>query len=705
MSHTPAPSDNPLLEYESVPAFDRIRAEHVAPAIRAVIARLDEGLAEFERKAEPTWEGTVRRLGDLTEPLGYAWNVVNHLMAVANTPELREAHRTVQNDVVAAYMRVGQSEAAYRCLRQLREGPGWAALDDAQRRVVELSIKQAELAGVSLRGEARERFNAIQAELADLSTRFSNNLLDATRAFALVLRSPDEVEGLPASLLATAHEAARKAGDAPADQPPDPARGPWRIGLDASSYVVFMEHARRRDLREALYRAYVTRASSGEYDNQPVIERILRLRREQAALLGYRTFAELSLSQKMASTVGAVEALLDEIRAAAMPAARRELDELRTFARDALGGDELRPWDVAFYAERLREKRFGLSDEILRPYFPLPQVLDGLFALAHRLFGVRVRPADGEVPVWHPDVRYFVVQNEAGQPIASFFLDPYARPGTKRGGAWMNNALDRKRRADGSLRLPVAYLVCDQSPPAGGRPSLMSFREVETLFHEFGHGLQHMLTAVEFPEAAGINNVEWDAVELPSQFMENWCYHRETLRGIARHVDTGEPLPDALFEKLCAAKTYRAGSLYLRQIYFGTLDLALHHAYAADGSESVLDVQRRIAAENTVLPILPEDRFLCSFSHLFAGGYAAGYYSYAWAEVLSADAFGAFEEAGLDNVTAIADTGRRFRDTVLALGGSRHPMEVFRAFRGREPSTAALLRHTGLAQTADATRG
>jgi oligopeptidase A len=494
-------------------------------------------------------------------------------------------------------------------------------------------------------------------------------------------------------LLELAAQAARQAGDEAATAN----AGPWRITLDAPSYVPFMQHSRRRDLRERLYRAFVTRASSGEHDNTPLLDRILRLRREQASLLGFESFAEMSLYTKMAPDVAAVERLLGELREASWDAAGRDLDDLRALAREsgAPEADDFKNWDAAFWAERLRERRYAYSDEALRPYFPLPRVLEGLFALAGRLFGVRVRAADGEAPVWHPDVRFFCVEDPSGSPVAAFYLDPYSRPAEKRGGAWMDEVVGR-----GPGRLPIAHLVCNQIPPVGDRPSCMTFDEVHTLFHEFGHGLQHMLTTVERPLAAGIRNVEWDAVELPSQFMENWCYHRETLLGLSRHVDTGEPLPDEMFEKLRAARTFRAGSDMLRQLYFAFLDLELHQRWRPDGGESVFDVQHRVAARTTVLPPLPEDRFLCSFSHIFSGGYAAGYYSYKWAEVLSADAFSAFEEAGLEDPRAVAETGLRFRDTILALGGSRHPMDVFKAFRGREPSTVALLRQAGLAKAA-----
>jgi oligopeptidase A len=684
---------NPLLDPEAPPHFQDIRPEHVLPALRALLHHLRLDLDRLEANVAPSWDAVVEPITRITDRLSLPWGTVGHLMAVRNSDALRAAHATMQPEVVAFFIRLGQSKPIYQALKAIQTGDTWATLDATQRRIVESLVRDAELGGVGLEGDAQVRFNAIQTELAELSTRFSNNVLDATKAWALTLRSAEEIAGLPQSLLDLAAQAARQAGDesAAADT------GPWRITLDAPSFVPFMQHSRRRDLREQLYRAFVTRASTGEHDNTPLLDRILGLRREHAALLGFGSYAELSLATKMAPGVAAVERLLEELREASWDAAGRDLEELRALAREtgAPEAAELKNWDVAFWAERLREQRYAYSDEALRPYFPLPRVLDGLFALAKRLFGVRVRPADGEAPVWHPDVRFFRVEDASGAPVAAFYLDPYSRPAEKRGGAWMDECVGR---APG--RLPIAYLICNQVPPVGDRPSCMTFDEVHTLFHEFGHGLQHMLTTVERPLAAGIRNVEWDAVELPSQFMENWCYHRETLLGLSRHVDTGEPLPDELFEKLLAARTFRAGSDTLRQIYFATLDLELHHGWTPDGAESVFDVQHRVAARTTVLPPLPEDRFLCGFTHIFAGGYAAGYYSYKWAEVLSADAFSAFEEAGLDDQRAVAATGRRFRDTVLALGGSRHPMEVFTAFRGREPSTAALLRQAGLAKAA-----
>ena len=688
---------NPLLATGGLPHFDEIGPEHVGPGMGALLDELEAAFERFEAEIQPTWQSAVEPLERLGDRLERAWGVVGHLMGVKNSDALREAHEAVQPRVVTLGIRMGQSRPLYDALRTLREGSGWSALDPAQHRIVESLLRDARLAGVGLEGEARERFNAIQLELAELATHFNNHVLDATKAFALTLRSAAEAEGLPESLLQLGAQLAREAGEEQASAE----AGPWRIGLDAPCFIPFMEHARRRDLRETLYRAYVSRASSGELDNVPIIRKILTLRREEAQLLGFADFAEVSLSTKMAPDVSAVEGLLEELRGASLEPARAELTELRSLAREqgAPEAEDFALWDVAFWSERLRESRYAYSDEELRPWFPFPKVLEGLFALANRLFDVTITAADGEASVWHADVRFFRVCDAGGEPIAAFFLDPYSRPGEKRGGAWMDDCVGRSRllaATPAGVRLPVAYLVCNQAPPTNGKPSLMSFGEAETLFHEFGHGLQHMLTRVEYGLAAGIRNVEWDAVELPSQFMENWLYERDVVRGISGHVESGDPLPEALFEKIRAARNHMAGSVMLRQLYFALTDLTLHGGYDPEGAESPFDAQRRVAERTTVIPPLPEDRFLCSFGHIFGGGYAAGYYSYKWAEVLSADAFAAFEEAGLAEDEALRQTGRRYRDTVLALGGSRSPMEVFTAFRGREPTTEALLRHSGL---------
>ncbi len=684
-------SSNPLLIGKGLPPFERIQATHVVPAISQILEELKTELAHLEANLTATWTGLVEPLTQLEERLGWSWGIVGHLMGVKNSPELRQAYETVQPEVVKFYNQLSQSQPLYQGLCALQQSISWDKLAPAQQRVVEAAIRDAKLSGVGLTGATRERFNQIQLELAELSTKFSNNVLDATKAFQLKLTTKAEIEGLPPSSLSLAAQAAQAAGSKNATAK----RGPWVITLDYPSYVPFMKYSSNSQLREKLYKAFITRAAGGDWNNNPLITRILELRQEQANILGFDNYAQLSLTRKMATNVEAVEALLEELREASYDAAVRELEQLKAFAQQ----EDLKHWDLSFWGEKQREAKFAFNTEELRPYFPLPQVLQGLFDLAKRIFGVTITAADGEAPVWHPDVRYFKIADETETTIAYFYLDPYSRPQEKQGGAWMNDCIGRAKLQDG-VRLPVAYLVCNQSPTIGDKPSLMTFGEVETLFHEFGHGLQHMLTQVDYPEAAGIHNIEWDAVELPSQFMENWCYHRPTLFAMAKHYETGETLPEHYYEKLLAAKNYMSGSAMLRQLHFSIVDLELHYRYQPGGEETPSQLRERVAKNTTVMAPLPEDSFLCAFGHIFAGGYAAGYYSYKWAEVLSADAFAAFEEAGLEQEEAITSTGRRFRDTVLALGGSKHPMEVFKDFRGREPQTEALLRHSGLAVAA-----
>lgn len=701
MSINTTVTKNPLLIGQGLPPFAEIKPEHVVPAMTQLLAEVNQELTALEAQVQPTWKSLVEPLDRLSDRLTWSWGIVGHLMGVKNSPELREAYESVQPQVIQFFNKLSQSQPIYAAFKALKASQDWDSLDPAQKRIVDAAIKDAELSGIGLEGEKRDRFNTIQLELADLSTKFSNHVLDATKAFSLNLTSPDEIEGLPPSLVSLAAQVAREAGEENAT----PENGPWRITLDFPSFGPFMQHSTRSDLREKLYKAFISRASKGELDNNPLIERILQLRQEKAQLLGFNSFAELSLARKMAPNVAAVEALLEELRGTSYEAAKQELAQLKAFAasKDPQNSD-LKHWDISFWSERQREEKFDFSAEELRPYFPLEQVLDSLFGLVNRLFGVTITAADSQAPKWHEDVRYFQVADEKGEAIAYFYLDPYSRPAQKRGGAWMDDCIGRAKitQADGTttLRKPVAYLVCNQSPPVDGKPSLMTFGEVETLFHEFGHGLQHMLTKVDYADAAGINNVEWDAVELPSQFMENWCYHYPTLMGMAKHYETGEPLPEHYYHKLVAAKNYMSGSAMLRQLHFSQVDIELHHRYQPGSGETANDVRNRIAQTTTVLPPLPEDAFLCAFGHIFAGGYAAGYYSYKWAEVLSADAFAAFEEAGLDSEQAIASTGRRFGETVLALGGSKHPMEVFKSFRGREPSTVPLLKHSGLVAAA-----
>ncbi|EDZ92965.1 MULTISPECIES: M3 family metallopeptidase [Limnospira] len=688
-------TQNPLLIGKGLPPFADITTDNVVPGITQLLEELETTLSKLEENAEPTWSGLVEPLQELQERLVWSWGIINHLMGVKNSPELREAHQTVQPQVVQFINRLNQSQPLYKAFKALAESPDWESLEPAQKRIVEATIRDAELSGVGLTGEICDRFNAIELELAELSTQFSNQVIDATKAFSLTLTTPEEIDGLPPSLLSLAAQAAREAGEENAT----PENGPWRITLDFPSFGPFLKYSTRRDLRETVYRAYISRASEGELNNFPLIERILKLRKEKAEILGFSSYAELSLASKMAPDVAAVEQLLEELRTVSYEAGVQEFEELKAYAKSQGEKSDLKHWDISFWSERQRSEKFAYTDEELRPYFPLNQVLDGLFELVRRIFNVTITPADGLAPIWHPDVRYFQVADEHKNAIAYFYLDPYSRPAEKRGGAWMADCINRaKIIEDGitKIRLPVAYLQCNQTPPVDGKPSLMTFSEVETLFHEFGHGLQHMLTTVDYPGASGINNVEWDAVELPSQFMENWCYDRSTLFGMAKHYETGETLPEHYYQKILASRNYMSGTAMLRQIHFSLVDLELHHRYQPGGKETVNDVRQRLAAETTVLPPLPEDAFLCSFGHIFAGGYAAGYYSYKWAEVLSADAFAAFEEAGLDNDSAVVSIGEKFRHTVLALGGSLHPMEVFKSFRGREPSTKPLLIHSGL---------
>ena len=708
MAATSSPS--PLLRGQGLPPFEAITPEQVNAAIPELLDQLNGELGQLEEELEGRleqassggdplgWAEVMDPLHHLGERLRWSWGVVSHLNGVCNTPELREAHQSQQGAVVAFGSRAGQSAVIYRALGQLLEQR--QQLDPTQQRILEAERRDMELRGVGLGGVEQETFNATTAELARLASDFGNHVLDATNAWSLRLRDPAEVAGLPDSLRELLAQAARQAGEEPGDTDASAEGGPWLLGLDMPRVAPFLKYSQRRDLRETVYRAQVARASSGELDNGPLIEHILTLRSEQARRLGYANWAEVSLASKMAGSVAEVEQLLDDLRAAAYPMADRELEELRAIARrqGAPEADDLKPWDVAFWAEKLRQESFELDSEALRPWFPLDQVLQGLFGLCQRLFDIRIVSTDpGEAPTWHPDVRYFrVLDGASGAPLAAFYLDPFSRPGSKRGGAWMDECLGRSRTAAGEPVLPVAYLICNQSPPVGETPSLMTFDEVETLFHEFGHGLQHMLTTVERPQAAGINNVEWDAVELPSQFMENWCYDRATLMGMARHWQTGEPLPEADYQKLLAARTFMGGSATLRQVHFALTDLRLHSAWSPEGGQSPEQLRRELARTTTVLEPIPEDAFLCAFSHIFAGGYSAGYYSYKWAEVLSADAFSAFEEVGLDVEDAVAATGRRFRDTVLSLGGSRSPAEIFEAFRGRPPSPEALIRHSGL---------
>ena len=687
-----------LRNWTTIPDYAAITPDQVSPVIEAIIRATEQGLNDLEAHGVASLSDALVLLPAierLSDELDRIWNLVSHLMSVKNSPELREAHAAQQGAVVSLSNRIGQSTIIYQAAQHIRDSSGFTELSPAQQRTIDKLLHAAHHAGVALKGEALDRFNELSAEQAKTATEFSNHVLDSTKKWSLTVTDKEELIGLSDNVLAMMAQSAQVAGDEHAS----PEQGPWRITLDLPCFMPVMQHAQNRSLRERVYRAFIARASTNEDNNIPLLNKILIIKKEKSALLGYQHYADMSLSNKMAASVDDVLQLLEELEVAAKPAAQREHEELSLFAKEQGFDDELKQWDIAFWSERLREQRFSLSDEELRPYFPLPQVLQGMFDLVSKLFNITVRADDSGVQGWHEDVQYFRIYDQSSdEEIASFFLDPYSRPSEKRGGAWMNELVGRSSILAGdnkTVRIPIAYLICNQTPPVGDTPSLMSFREVETLFHEFGHGLQHMLTNVSDGAVAGINGIEWDAVELPSQFMENWCYHPPTLKGIAQHYQTGEIIPEHYIEKLIASREFRQGSTTMRQLCFGLLDMHLHTKHDPT-TDDPLAAQAAVQKRTSVLPPLAEDHFLCSFGHIFSGGYAAGYYSYKWAEVLSADAFAAFEEAGLDDDTAVQKLGHSFRHTVLGLGGSVAPAEVFKAFRGRAPSTTALLRHCGL---------
>ncbi|WP_163578282.1 oligopeptidase A [Halomonas faecis] len=676
---------NPLLESHELPPFEAIQPEHVVPAIDTLLAEnraaIDDLVARAEREP-PTWQSLAAPLEAFNDRLSRAWSPVSHLNGTMNSPELREAYQACLAKLSDYSTWLGQHEGLFRAWRALKEGPAWVGLDAAQRRTVDNTLRDFRLAGVDLPAEQKRRYGEIKARLSELANTFSNQLLDATQAWHKDIVDDARLAGLPESALATLAANAEAKG----------VKG-YRITLDFPSFYPVLTFADDRELRREIYTAFITRASdqgpnAGEYDNAPIIEETLRLRHELAGLLGFASYAELSLQTKMAESPCQVLDFLDDLARRAVPQAREEFAELAAYARDTLGLADLEPWDVGYASEKLREARHAISQEQLRPYFPAPQVVDGLFRVVERLYGVTF-VEDANAPRYHPDVRYFRIL-EGAKPIAGFYLDLYAREG-KRGGAWMDECRVRRQEGD-TLQLPVAYLTCNFTRPVGDKPALLTHDEVTTLFHEFGHGLHHMLTRQTIADISGINGVAWDAVELPSQFMENFCWEREGLDLIASHVDTGEPLPAELLEKLQAARNFQSAMGMVRQLEFSLFDLRLHHELTAPSAAEVQSLLDTVRNAVSVVPRASFNRFQNGFGHIFAGGYAAGYYSYKWAEVLSADAWSAFEEAGIFDT----ETGRRFRREILEPGGSRDAAELFRAFRGREPSVEPLLRHSGI---------
>jgi oligopeptidase A len=669
---------NPLLDFSGLPRFAEIKPEHVTPAVEQLLA---DGRATTAAalQAKATWEEFVAPLEDANERIGRAWGQVAHLHAVMDNAPMREVYNANLPKISQYWTELGQNEALFAKYRALKDSNEFASLSPARKKIVENALRDFRLGGAELAPDKKKRYAEIQEELSRIAAKFSENLLDATNAFSIVM-DKDRTAGIPEDVLQAAREAAQKDG-----------KDGWKFTLHAPSYLPVMQYANDRSLRETMYHASATRASEfgrPEWDNTPLIARIVPLRREIARLLGYQDYAEVSLVPKMAESSSQVLAFLDDLARRARPFAEGDVEELRAFAKEELSLDELQAWDIPYASEKLRAKRYAFSDQEVKQYFPEDVVVAGLFRVAQELYQVKFQPA--AAPTWHPDVRFFEVRDATEAVIGQFYMDLYARE-TKRGGAWMDDAITRRRKR-GQLQNPVAYLNCNFSRPVGAKPALFTHDEVLTLFHEFGHGLHHLLTRVEDLGVSGINGVEWDAVELPSQFMENFCWEWDVLRQMTRHVDTGFPIPKTLFERMLAAKNFQSGLAMLRQIEFAVFDMRLHSDFDPAAGRSALDLLEEVRSQVAVLRPPAYNRFPNSFSHVFAGGYAAGYYSYKWAEVLSADAYSFFEEHGVLDAKA----GARFRDEILAVGGSRPAAESFRAFRGREPNVEALLRHNGM---------
>lgn len=676
---------NPLLTMDGLPPFTQIQPEHVQPAVLQAIADCKLRIKEVLAQSEPhTWDSLVAPLEEVNDRLARVWSPVSHLNAVMNSDALREAHDACLPHLAEYQTFVGQHEGLFAAYRELAGSDDYRLLSAAQRKEVENTLRDFRLSGIDLPAEQKQRYGEIQARLSELASRFSNNVLDATQGWHKLVTDEGELVGLPPSALAAA-AAQAKARDMEG----------WLFTLDIPSYLPVMMYADNRSLREELYRAYVTRASdqgpcAGQWDNSAAMGEILDLRLELARLLGFASYAELSLATKMAQSTGQVIGFLEDLAGKSLPQGQAELQEIRDFAAAEHGMSELAAWDLPYYAEKLKQHKFSVSDEQLRPYFPARKVVAGLFEVVRRVFGLRVRERLG-IETWHPDVRFYDIYDSEEELRGSFYLDLYARA-NKRGGAWMDTCLGRRYRRDGSMQRPVAYLTCNFNGPVDGQPALFTHNEVVTLFHEFGHGLHHMLTAIDVAGVAGINGVPWDAVELPSQFLENWCWESEALAFLSGHYETGEPLPGELLGNMLAARNFQAAMQMLRQLEFALFDFRLHMDARAGAAGVVDEVLSQVRQQVAVLTPPAFNRFQHSFAHIFAGGYAAGYYSYKWAEVLSADAYSRFEEEGIFNPR----TGADFLHHILEQGGSQEPMALFRAFRGREPQVDALLRHSGI---------
>ena len=701
--------NNALFLNHGLPQFHLFNNKHMEFAVDELLKNTHFQFLEIENKIEHTLEEnkytipelyhlTIEKTEILEYPLNYAWSMISHLKSVKNNDELKIEYEKCLPKVIQESTYMSQSKPIFQALKKLKESN---ELNHVQQRIIDSSYQSMFLSGIDLEGIEKERFNEIKLKLGVLSTTFSNNVLESIKKFDFYINEEeykDDMLQIPLYARELFSQNAKK------KYPESNAsNGPWKINLDGPSIIPFLSHCPNSKLREFVYKKYISKASTDNENNLPLIKEILNLKEEKARLLGYKNYVEVSLSSKMANKQKQIEDLLNELNEKSKPFAFKEMDELEEFMKTKHPQKEhLNHWDVAYYSEKLKEEKYEYKEEDLKPYFALPNVLKGLFSIAHQLFNINIEEVDikkEEIQTWHKDVQFFRIydNNNEKTHLASFYLDPFSRPGEKNGGAWMDVCIQKSKVMN---KKPVAYLICNGSPPiqkegSCSQPSLMTFDEVVTLFHEFGHGLQHMLTTIDESGASGINNIEWDAVELPSQFMENWCYHKPTLKSFALHYETHEPLPDDLFQKIIDNKNYHVGLAMVRQIYFGMMDLYLYSTHIED-EEQILEIQKDFSKKYLVKECLNEDRFLCSFSHIFAGGYSAGYYSYKWAEIMSCDAFGLFEENDLENPEKIKELGMKFRNSVLSMGGGTHPDEVFKLFRGRDPQVDALLRQNGL---------
>jgi len=677
--------NNPLIGLEGLPPFSKIKPAHVVPALKAAIAECRTKIDEVLASKSYTWNDLVLPLEEADDKLSRLFSPVSHMNSVVNNDELREAYEQCLPLLSEYSTFVGQHQGLYDAYNALHNSDEFKTLTTAQQKTITNALRDFELSGIALKPEQQKRYGEISARLSELASKFGNNVMDATLAWQKHITDESELAGLPESALALGADTAKS----------KELEG-WVFTLDFPSYLPIMTYADNRELREEFYTAFVTRASdqgpnAGEFDNSAIMSEELALRHELAELLGFNSYADMSLATKMAETPEQVFSFLEDLAAKSKPQAEQELAELTAYAKDKHGVTELAAWDYAYYGEKLKQEKYAISDEVLRPYFPANKVLSGLFTTVNRLFGISVKEVT-EFDTYHPDVRFFEIYDNSNTLRGRFYLDLYARD-RKRGGAWMDDCMGRKVRANGELQTPVAYLVCNFNKAVGDKPALFTHNEVTTLFHEFGHGIHHMLTQVDAAPVAGINGVAWDAVELPSQFLENWCYEEEALSFISGHYETDEPLPKELLDKLLAAKNFQSGMQMLRQLEFSLFDFTIHHTYNAGEPCHIQATLDEVRSKTAVVKAPAFNRFQHGFSHIFAGGYSAGYYSYKWAEVLSADAFSKFEEEGIFNPA----TGEAFLKNILEKGGSEEPMELFKKFRGREPQVDALLRHSGIA--------